>query len=95
MNDPETRQVAQSEEGFERDTLNRAIAGHVYTLPESKGRERFGKRESEDVQCGLAENRPRTSSDFVGMPASNKYTVVPCAAPSPDRAQDDVGFLRK
>jgi hypothetical protein len=53
MNDPETRQVAPSEEGFERDTLNRAIAGHVYTLPESKGRERFGKRENEDVQCGF------------------------------------------
>jgi hypothetical protein len=33
MNDPETRQAAPSEEGFERDTLNRAIAGHTYTLP--------------------------------------------------------------
>jgi hypothetical protein len=34
LNNPETRQASPSEEGFERDTLNRAIAAHVYTLPE-------------------------------------------------------------
>jgi hypothetical protein len=34
LNNPETRQASPSEEAYERDTLNRAIAGHVYTLPE-------------------------------------------------------------
>jgi hypothetical protein len=34
MNDPETRQAAPSEEGYERDTLNRALAEHVYNLPQ-------------------------------------------------------------
>jgi hypothetical protein len=33
LNNPETRQASPSEEGYERDILNRAIAGHVYTLP--------------------------------------------------------------
>jgi len=33
LNNPETRQASPSEEGFERDTLNRAITGHIYTLP--------------------------------------------------------------
>lgn len=33
MNDPDTKAVAPAEEGFQRDTLNQAIAGHVYTLP--------------------------------------------------------------
>lgn len=34
LNNPETRQASPSEEGYERDTLNQAIAGHVYRLPE-------------------------------------------------------------
>lgn len=34
MNDPRTKEADPKEEGFQRDTLNQAIAAHAYTLPE-------------------------------------------------------------
>jgi hypothetical protein len=33
MNDPRTKEADPKEEDFQRDTLNQAIAAHVYTLP--------------------------------------------------------------
>jgi hypothetical protein len=33
MNDPQTKEADPNEEAFQRDTLNQAIAAHVYTLP--------------------------------------------------------------